>query len=173
MEDTGEAFRTSSWMRSCTPFVQEKGESNLLGESNIMHFNREFMINLKETSDSRITNVDMFYKVMELLGKIPECKEISKIFGYAIPGREIALYSESYFPEVGARVNPGGSEGIYIDWYMVFSSDSNPKIIRIGTIKTLKEDFEAYTQLGCISGALICLSNLYLSVNDEIIAKQS
>ena len=51
MEDTGEAFRTSSWMRSCTPFVQEKGESNLLGESNIMHFNREFMTNLKMLDD--------------------------------------------------------------------------------------------------------------------------
>lgn len=39
MEDTGEAFRTSSRMRSCTPFVQEKGESNLPAlSSDILEF---------------------------------------------------------------------------------------------------------------------------------------
>lgn len=120
---------------------------------------------LDENKKKAITNWDMFRTIKKMLEtKYEEYASAASLLDYAIPcGKEIPLNSENYYPEVFATVNPGGSEGIYIDWYLKYKYEG----IRIGTFKTLYESIDGYMAMGKIAGMLIWASDQYLVTNDK------
>ena len=131
-----------------------------------MYFYKEKMLIEKDTK--LITNQDMFDTIVRTLEAKCDMSETAKILDYAISTREdIPLISENYYPDVIAAVNPGGSEGIYLDWGLKYKSE----FIRLGTFKTLYGDLDRYIIMGQLSGMLIYFSNLYLMLNDKTIKK--
>lgn len=118
---------------------------------------------LVEEKKAPITNQDMFNAIVNMLKTKSEYNEAAAILDYANPCyKEIPLRTESCYPEIIAAVNPGGSEGIYIDWYLKYKFEG----FRIGTFKTLDESMDGYIAMGKISGMLIWASEQYLSFND-------
>ena len=153
-----------------------------------------FKDELKETKGTELTTETLFRKVDSWLTKFfPEYAKACEELDYKLPRRNISslgklLYGASY-PEPDIRLNAGGSEGIYIDYgilyrvsefpdaakYAVCSDSDVSDIIpcRIGTYKTLKEGPDAYRQMGLIVGYLTYATELYLAVNDALIKKQN
>lgn len=153
-----------------------------------------FKDELKETKGTELTTETLFRKVDSWLTKFfPEYAKACEELDYKLPRRNISslgklLYGASY-PEPDIRLNAGGSEGIYIDYgilyrvsefpdaakYTVCSGSDVSDIIpcRIGTYKTLKEGPDAYRQMGLIIGYLTYATELYLAVNDALIKKQN
>ena len=153
-----------------------------------------FKDELKETKGTELTTETLFRKVDSWLTKFfPEYAKACEELDYKLPRRNISypgklLYGDSY-PEPDIRLNTGGSEGIYIDYeilyrvsefpdaakYAVYSGSDVSDIIpcRIGTYKTLKEGPDAYRQMGLIVGYLTYATELYFTVNDALIKKQN
>lgn len=153
-----------------------------------------FKDELKETKGTELTTETLFRKVDSWLTKFfPEYAKACEELDYKLPRRNISspgklLYGASY-PEPDIRLNAGGSEGIYIDYgilyrvsefpdaakYVVCSGSDVSDIIpcRIGTYKTLKEGPDAYRQMGLIIGYLTYATELYFTVNDALIKKQN
>lgn len=59
---------------------------------------------------------------------------------------------------VDIGISPGGSEGVYIDWHII----SEGTRIRVGTLKTLDEGFDAYVTMGKLVGIITLATNTYL-----------
>lgn len=153
-----------------------------------------FKDELKETKGTELTTETLFRKVDSWLTKFfPEYAKACEELDYKLPRRNISspgklLYGASY-PEPDIRLNAGGSEGIYIDYgilyrvsefpdaakYAVCSGSDVSDIIpcRIGTYKTLNEGPDAYRQMGMIVGYLTYATELYFTVNDALIKKQN
>lgn len=105
--------------------------------------------------------ITVFNEVMEYLKRNPGFRKATEILDYAIPGQnskmeidEKAMAAGMY--EVNAVVNTGGSEGIYVDWF--FRNIENNTKVKIGTLKTLEENIEAYSEMGKMAGMLIFAS---------------
>ena len=65
-----------------------------------------------------------------------------------------------------ARVNYGGSEGIYIDCYLRGKFDeSGRSVLHVGTLKTLRRDLEALQIMGELCGTLTFYVDRYVNQN--------
>ena len=153
-----------------------------------------FKDELKETKGTELTTETLFRKVDSWLTKFfPEYAKACEELDYKLPRRNISspnklLYGDSY-PEPDIRLNAGGSEGIYIDYEILYRVSEFPDAAkyaacpgsdvsdvipcRIGTYKTLNEGPDAYRQMGMIVGYLTYATELYLAVNDALIKKQN
>ena len=81
------------------------------------------------------TNQKLFEQIVENLredGRLPD------ILDYALPDYDTEKITTYEFDVVG-RLNHGGSEGAYVDMYL-----KGEETIRLGTFKTLKEDYESW-----------------------------
>ena len=113
-----------------------------------------------------ITTEDMFQKVWQLIKKLPELKKVVKIIDYAISdGYKECVCSVVGTCNVFAVVNTGGSEGIYINYYLEKNDPEDTRVLWLGTIKTLEEDMDAYIKMGMLSGALTKIGELFLFYN--------
>ena len=67
-----------------------------------------------------------------------------------------------------AVVSPGSSEGIYIDCYLEGRFDQSASTCcHAGTIKTLREDVDAYRIMGALAGYLTVYAGKYVNGNLE------
>ena len=65
-----------------------------------------------------------------------------------------------------AVVSPGSSEGIYIDCYLEGRFDQSASTrCHAGTIKTLREDVDAYRIMGALTGYLTVYAHKYVNEN--------
>lgn len=101
-------------------------------------------------------NKEMFSSVMESLKKeSPEFAGFLDIIDYANgPSYDIEeLWQQEGRMDVQVLVNPGGSEGVYADWYFLCGDKARTRI-RIGTLKTLDEGLMGYHVMGALAGML-------------------
>ncbi len=102
-------------------------------------------------------------QILELVKKNGHYKEAESIMDYFLPSdeqREISNYEFDFC----ALVNPGKSEGIYIDVYLTGKFDQSGKdYCRIATFKTLCEDVGAFKIMGELCGSLTCYANQYIN----------
>lgn len=109
-----------------------------------------------------------FQKILALIQKDGRYAEAEPIIDYVLPEdydqREITNYLFYFL----AIVNTGGSEGIYIDCSLRGEFDqSGETYCKAGTIKTLREDIDAYRIMGALSGYLTAYSDIYANSNLE------
>lgn len=117
------------------------------------------------------TTNDLFMNVMREARKAGVLKPLDEIKDYELPrANEVyatdALCLSDYSFNVISIVTPGTSEGIYIDAYIdgIFvDGQAKPMRRNIGTIKTLREDLEAYQIMGEVAGALTYFTYLYVN----------
>lgn len=92
-----------------------------------------------------------------------EYNEVAKTLDYALP----VSYNDGYVTEDFDDISPqvlvsaGGSEGVYIDVY-IYSRYDQPHRYNIGTLKTLDEGFQAYINMGKLSGMITYVLETYL-----------
>lgn len=123
-----------------------------------------------EENKSTITNLDMFNSVWEVVQEIEELKECVSILDYALGERRYQHNLDCDYEKVVAVVSTGGSEGIYIDFYLIHY-ENNTKM-NLGTFKTLNEDMSAYMLMGKLAGALTIIAENYMWLNSKKIMKQ-
>lgn len=109
-----------------------------------------------------------FQKVLSLVQKHGHYAEAEPIIDYALPDdfdrREITNYEFDF----QAVVTAGGNEGIYIDCGLCGTFDqSGQRYCKAGTIKTLREDVDAYRIMGALSGFLVAYSGIYANSHLE------
>jgi hypothetical protein len=93
--------------------------------------------------------------------------EAVKIMDYYLPEKDKTEFTNYRFDFL-AVVNPGGSEGIYIDCYLRGEFDqSGKRTCEIGTFKTLGENMNAFRIMGALSGALTFYASQYVNANIE------
>ena len=89
------------------------------------------------------------------------------------PYKESTLLTSYEFDDI-LNVNRGGSEGIYIDWYLVgkFQEDQKEKSqnLHIATLKTLEDDLTAYKIMGEAAGILEYFAQQYVCNNLNLYA---
>ena len=122
-------------------------------------------LKMEDVDITSITSETMFSKVWNYVSNLPELKEAVSILDYAIPcSRSVKiLLQECETFAVEAQVNTGGSEGVYIDFFIRHSIEK--RNTAIGTLKTLHEGMDAYIKMGMIAGALIHSSEQFLYYN--------
>lgn len=122
-------------------------------------------LKLGDVDNTSITAEVMFAKVWNYVSGLPVLKEAVELLDYAIPcSRSVGtLLQECDSLDVEAEVNTGGSEGVYVDFYLRHSTGK--RTIAIGTLKTLDEDMDAYIKMGMIAGALIHTGEQFLFYN--------
>lgn len=116
-----------------------------------------------------ITNVQMFECIVRWLKEHSEQYRMSEmILDYALPKsyQEQPLQQWSDSMDISAIVNPGGSEGIYLDWYW-HTGRKEDKPVCIGTFKTLSEGIDGYAVMGTIAGLLTWASWRFINMNYE------
>lgn len=111
-----------------------------------------------------VTTEDMFRVVWQFVSCMSELKEEVESLDYAIAGSgakpKLCDIAEL---DVVALVNTGGSEGVYIDWYLYDRKENQRH--KVGTLKTLEEGMEAYIKMGKLSGILTWASEYFLCCN--------
>ena len=107
----------------------------------------------------------LFRRVLNLVQRNGYYAEAEPIMDYTSPDdREIEF--TNYRFNFHAVVNPGGSEGIYIDCYLRGEFDQSGKeTCPIGTFKTLSEDMNAYRIMGALCGALTFYAGEYINTH--------
>ena len=119
------------------------------------------------------TTNDVFLNALQMAREAGDLAELDNILDYARPcGRShsqdegITITTHSFCTEF--VVNPGGSEGIYIDAWIYglilpdFTGSMSYRRTRIGTIKTLAEGRDAYAIMGRAAGLLTYYADLYV-----------
>lgn len=107
----------------------------------------------------------LFQNVLRLVKEHGHYAEAEPIIDYALADHHDRKLTHYEF-DFRAVVSPGGSEGIYIDCYLEgkFDQSSSPGC-HAGTIKTLREDVDAYRIMGALTGYLTVYAHKYVNEN--------
>ena len=143
-----------------------------------MTITKEMRAMLSETK--RPTNTVMGEKIEKAIRELPETeflKEDLEILDYWLvedyDKAEIVEHKkQDYFMDLRAIVNTGGSEGIYVDVILrrgYYNDRGKIETIPLMTLKTLREDLEAYGIMGRIAGAITAIGEVYLFINWSVI----
>lgn len=132
-----------------------------------MTFNKERNMRLK--MEEPITAEMMHEKIkMEVL-KREDLKAAVGILDYYICsyGEEEKTLSQHALEtsKFNCIINPGGSEGIYLDCRLRYYEYGMPEEIIVSTLKTLREDEEGYILLGSLAGYITKLGYEFLNIN--------
>lgn len=125
------------------------------------------------TTKKRIhdTTNDLFSNTMKMAREAGVLHTLDEIKDYELPN-EFEIYAReaieltSYQFNAEFVVNGGATEGIYIDAniYGIFrAGQEKPERQSIGTIKTLREDLDAYKIMGEAAGALTYFAFRYVN----------
>lgn len=114
----------------------------------------------------RDTNTILYNEVLKLVKENGHYDKAAQILDYSLAEsykvRELTNYEFDFI----AKVNWGGSEGIYIDCYLEGDFDSSQdKRLHVGTLKTLDTSIEAFKIMGELSGALTYYCHIYVNSN--------
>lgn len=108
----------------------------------------------------RDTGGSLFCTAIRMARENGDFGKADAILDYILPcahetGRKEQVELTAYEFDFEARLNWGGSEGIYIDCYLTGKFDESGRfVLPIGTIKTLKRDLEAAKIMGELCGVL-------------------
>lgn len=119
----------------------------------------------------RDTNTELMNKVLELVKNNGCYEKAGAIMDYFLAENYSVQELSNYEFDFVAKVNFGGSEGIYIDCYIEGQYDEKntfDKIqrLRCGTFKTLDESLDAMKIMGELTGSLTYFAHKY--INQEI-----
>ena len=104
-------------------------------------------------------------RVLELVKENGYYQEVEPILDYYSPSKTEIEFSNYEF-DFCALVNPGGSEGIYIDVFLKGKFDqSGQNYCQIATFKTLREDAAAFKIMGALCGVLTYYAGQYINSN--------
>lgn len=115
------------------------------------------------------TTSDLFLNTIKMAREAGALDALDAIVDYEMPtggastGNDIELTKYEF--DTAFSVNIGASEGIYIDAYIdgYFRQGAVPEHRSIGTIKTLREDLDAFRIMGEAAGALTYYAYHYLN----------
>ena len=107
----------------------------------------------------------LFQNALRLVKDHGHYAEAEPIVDYALADRDERKLTNYEF-DFRAVVSPGSSEGIYIDCYLEGIFDRNASTrCNAGTIKTLREDVDAYRIMGALTGYLTVYAHKYVNEN--------
>lgn len=107
----------------------------------------------------------LFQNVLRLVKEHGHYAEAEPIIDYTLADRDERKLTNYGF-DFWAVVSPGSSEGIYIDCYLKGRFDqSTSTCCHAGTIKTLREDVDAYRIMGALAGYLTIYARKYVNEN--------
>lgn len=107
----------------------------------------------------------LFQNALRLVKDHGHYAEAEPIVDYALADRDERKLTNYEF-DFRAVVSPGSSEGIYIDCYLEGIFDRNASTrCNAGTIKTLREDVDAYRIMGALAGYLTVYARKYVNEN--------
>ena len=107
----------------------------------------------------------LFQNALRLVKEHGHYAEAEPIVDYALADRDERKLTNYEF-DFRAVVSPGSSEGIYIDCYLEGLFDRNASTrCNAGTIKTLREDVDAYRIMGALAGYLTVYARKYVNEN--------
>lgn len=140
--------------------------------------NADTLLWTPKSKNDRINTKDMFDICLAWLkDNDPVARDIMETkLDYCLSGSRDSsdiIPLTTYPSHIKALVNPGGSEGIYVDWIW-HTSGTDMSLYRekqSGTFKTLGEDLEAYRYMGQLSGSLLYVSDLFLWKNYDFLQK--
>ena len=115
----------------------------------------------------KITNTALMKEVDRLARESGACDECFEILDYFLPeDRNEFDIKDHRFDFVGHLLF-GGVEGIYLTFYLrgIVDETGEPKTIRCGVYKTLKDDLDAMKKMGVLCGTLTYFSNRYINNN--------
>lgn len=114
-----------------------------------------------ETGDKYHTE-RIFHTIDACMKEMEGLKDSYEILDYGISHfTNTELESDKDYTLI-SQVNVGGSEGIYVDVYLIGSRSEK---ICVGTYKTLEDDINASLLMGKIAGAFVFLYELYYMTN--------
>lgn len=109
----------------------------------------------------------LFQNTLRLVKEHGHYAEAEPIIDYTLADRDERKLTDYGF-DFRAVVSPGGSEGIYIDCYLEGRFDQSASTrCHAGTIKTLREDVDAYRIMGALAGYLTVYARNYVNANLE------
>lgn len=109
-----------------------------------------------------------FQKVLDLVKADGRYAEAEPIIDYVLPCDYDQSEITNYMFDFQAIVNTGDNKGIYIDCGLCGEFDQSGKnYCKADTIKTLREDIDAYRIMGALSGYLVGYSDIYANSNLE------
>lgn len=107
----------------------------------------------------------LFQNVLRLVKEHGHYAEAEPIIDYTLADRNERKLTNYGF-DFRAVVSPGSSEGIYIDCYLEGEFDRSAFTrCNAGTIKTLREDVDAYRIMGALAGYLTIYARKYVNEN--------
>ncbi len=107
----------------------------------------------------------LFQNALRLVKEHGHYAEAEPIIDYALADRDERKLTNYGF-DFRAVVSPGSSEGIYIDCYLEGRFDQSASTrCHAGTIKTLREDVDAYRIMGALTGYLTVYAHKYVNEN--------
>lgn len=107
----------------------------------------------------------LFQNTLRLVKEHGHYAEAEPIIDYALADRDERKLTNYGF-DFWAVISPGGSEGIYIDCYLEGRFDQSASTrCHAGTIKTLREDVDAYRIMGALTGYLTVYAHKYVNEN--------
>ena len=107
----------------------------------------------------------LFRNVLRLVQEHGHYTDAEPIIDYTLADRDERKLTDYGF-DFWAVVSPGSSEGIYIDCYLEGRFDQSASTrCHAGTIKTLREDVDAYRIMGALTGYLTVYAHKYVNEN--------
>lgn len=107
----------------------------------------------------------LFQNVLRLVKEHGHYAKVEPIIDYALADDDERKLTNYGF-DFRAVISPGSSEGIYIDCYLEGEFDrSASTLCNAGTIKTLREDVDAYRIMGALAGYLTVYAGKYVNEN--------
>ena len=109
----------------------------------------------------------LFQNALRLVKEHGHYAEAEPIIDYTLADHDERKLTNYGF-DFRAVVSPGSSEGIYIDCYLEGRFDQSASTCcHAGTIKTLREDVDAYRIMGALAGYLTVYAGKYVNGNLE------
>ena len=107
----------------------------------------------------------LFQNALRLVKEHGHYTEAEPIIDYTLADRDERKLTNYGF-DFRAVVSPGSSEGIYIDCYLKGIFDQSASTCcHAGTIKTLRENVDAYRIMGALAGYLTVYARKYVNEN--------
>lgn len=111
--------------------------------------------------DKPMTTADLFNKICDIL---KEKEVFPDILDYALAESTPMLITNYEF-SINNNLDYGGSEGIYLDLWIMMYDDNGGQKKRLGTFKTLEDDQNAMRIMGQLLADFIVEGRAYVNAN--------
>lgn len=111
--------------------------------------------------DKPMTTADLFNKICDIL---KEREVFPDILDYAL-AESTPMPITTYEYNLKNNLDYGGSEGIYLDLWIVTYTGNEPRNKRLATFKTLRDDHDAMRIMGQLLADFIVEERTYVNAN--------